>query len=270
MFRVSKMWFVSLSSRRKVDWQAKHIVGLCNFEEGWCDFTQERNDSHWLLHSGPTPSDGTGPTFDHSTFSSKGKCSSSVNRSLGMCSSALISHRSTPATSLPPSLVPSIHPLCPVHIPPYLPALLLYLPERQTDGKWCKQTDICADRQANRLRWTDGGRSRRNLIHLCSPTCPLTFFQTADPFLSFQGPTFSLKPPRGGEGIVSASWAGFLSPTKQCAFSSGITCTAAILETSVWSRGPTTLRDWSGNKVGSRETHGRSVKRRWTPPRVSR
>ena len=115
------------------------------------------------------------------------------------------SHRSIPPTALPPSFHPSPLP-CPYSS---LLTRLATVPTWEADRRGVRQTNGELCRQANRLRWTDGGTSRRNLIHLCSPTCPLTFFQTADPFLSFQGPTFSLKPPRGGEGIVSASWAGF-------------------------------------------------------------
>ena len=38
-----------------------------------CAFGHENNDFHWTFGSGQTLSDGTGPEFDHTTLSQKGK-----------------------------------------------------------------------------------------------------------------------------------------------------------------------------------------------------
>lgn len=49
------------------------IIGICNFENGMCAFSQGNSNLHWTFGSGRTPSDGTGPEFDHTTLSQKGK-----------------------------------------------------------------------------------------------------------------------------------------------------------------------------------------------------
>lgn len=45
----------------------------CDFENDLCNWTQDKqtDDFEWLRASGPTSSDGTGPTVDHTT--NKGK-----------------------------------------------------------------------------------------------------------------------------------------------------------------------------------------------------
>lgn len=48
----------------------------CTFEGGWCNWNNSKEDDfNWYRQSGGTSSVGTGPTFDHTTGSAKGKCS---------------------------------------------------------------------------------------------------------------------------------------------------------------------------------------------------
>ncbi|PIK60270.1 putative MAM and LDL-receptor class A domain-containing protein 1 [Apostichopus japonicus] len=45
----------------------------CDFENGWCDWTQVTNDEFdWRRHQGSTSSDRTGPSFDHTTGTTTG------------------------------------------------------------------------------------------------------------------------------------------------------------------------------------------------------
>lgn len=43
------------------------LVGLCDFEEqDFCNWENSNQvDFVWLLNSGPTPSEDTGPSYDH-------------------------------------------------------------------------------------------------------------------------------------------------------------------------------------------------------------
>ena len=49
------------------------LIGICNFESGMCAFRHANSNLHWTFGSGQTPSEGTGPGFDHTTLSQKGK-----------------------------------------------------------------------------------------------------------------------------------------------------------------------------------------------------
>lgn len=41
-------------------------TGRCNFEKGWCGWTNEPDRKlNWTLHRGATLSDRTGPSYDH-------------------------------------------------------------------------------------------------------------------------------------------------------------------------------------------------------------
>jgi len=43
----------------------------CNFEDGWCGWTNvPGRPLNWTRHSGPTPTDRTGPSYDH-TYGNK-------------------------------------------------------------------------------------------------------------------------------------------------------------------------------------------------------
>ncbi|XP_013421067.1 deleted in malignant brain tumors 1 protein isoform X2 [Lingula anatina] len=45
----------------------------CSFEGGLCNFTQEAtDDADWVLHTGATPTSGTGPSSDHTLQNSQG------------------------------------------------------------------------------------------------------------------------------------------------------------------------------------------------------
>lgn len=46
---------------------------MCDFENGLCDWTQDADNdtNNWILHSGNTPSRGTGPDVDHTFGNSK-------------------------------------------------------------------------------------------------------------------------------------------------------------------------------------------------------
>ena len=51
--------------------------GYCHFENGLCGLTSENStDFQWSTGSGKTPSEHTGPAFDHTTFTDKGTCTS--------------------------------------------------------------------------------------------------------------------------------------------------------------------------------------------------
>lgn len=52
---------------------ADAIYHRCDFEDGWCDWTQvDDDDFDWRRHSGGTSSDNTGPTYDHTTGKTSG------------------------------------------------------------------------------------------------------------------------------------------------------------------------------------------------------
>ena len=50
------------------------IQGSCDFESGLCDM-KHSNDANfkWTIWSGTTPTEHTGPTFDHSLLTSAGQ-----------------------------------------------------------------------------------------------------------------------------------------------------------------------------------------------------
>ena len=51
--------------------------GYCHFENGLCGLTSENStEFQWSADSGKTPSENTGPAFDHTTFADKGTCMS--------------------------------------------------------------------------------------------------------------------------------------------------------------------------------------------------
>ena len=51
--------------------------GYCHFENGLCGLTSENStEFQWSTGLGKTPSENTGPDFDHTTFTDKGTCTS--------------------------------------------------------------------------------------------------------------------------------------------------------------------------------------------------
>ncbi len=60
-------------------------IGNCDFEkfETDCKWLNEKGDNFdWTIHSGRTPSSGTGPSFDHT----KGRCEFTCNLFSNSCS----------------------------------------------------------------------------------------------------------------------------------------------------------------------------------------
>lgn len=49
--------------------------GYCDFENGLCGLTSDNStEFRWRAGSGKTPSENSGPAFDHTTFTEKGIC----------------------------------------------------------------------------------------------------------------------------------------------------------------------------------------------------
>ena len=49
-------------------------TGHCSFQNGQCGLKSDRNATfHWTVGSGQTPTEKTGPSYDHSSFSKDGK-----------------------------------------------------------------------------------------------------------------------------------------------------------------------------------------------------
>lgn len=49
------------------------LTEMCDFEVGFCDFTQDKDDDFdWTINTGGTGTFGTGPVADHTTEYSKG------------------------------------------------------------------------------------------------------------------------------------------------------------------------------------------------------
>ena len=50
--------------------------GHCNFQTGRCGMKPDKNATfHWSLGSGQTPTENTGPSYDHTSFNKDGKTS---------------------------------------------------------------------------------------------------------------------------------------------------------------------------------------------------
>lgn len=48
--------------------------GRCNFQNGPCGLKAEKNAAfHWTVGSGQTPTESTGPSYDHTSFTKDGK-----------------------------------------------------------------------------------------------------------------------------------------------------------------------------------------------------
>jgi len=61
--------------------QLKHFAdkipknARCNFEDGWCGWTNvPERPLNWTLHQGPTPTERTGPSYDHTYRNETGMC----------------------------------------------------------------------------------------------------------------------------------------------------------------------------------------------------
>lgn len=73
--------FLQIKTWHKCKWIAISIfctlpLGHCSFENGFCGLKHDKNtESQWLLNSGKTSSAHTGPSYDHTTFSEKGRLS---------------------------------------------------------------------------------------------------------------------------------------------------------------------------------------------------
>lgn len=50
------------------------VSGPCDFQNGICELRNDVNSEfQWTANKGPTPSENTGPSFDHTTLSKQGK-----------------------------------------------------------------------------------------------------------------------------------------------------------------------------------------------------
>lgn len=51
------------------------LSGYCDFENGLCGLTSDNStEFQWSARSGKTPSENSGPAFDHTTYTDKGTC----------------------------------------------------------------------------------------------------------------------------------------------------------------------------------------------------
>ena len=59
------------------------ISGPCDFQNGICGLQNDVNSEfQWTAYMGPTLSENTGPSFDHTTLSNKGNLLQSFNLKL--------------------------------------------------------------------------------------------------------------------------------------------------------------------------------------------
>ena len=86
------LWAGFVPCKLEIIWILKHFAvernertltkgllfsGYCHFENGLCGLTSENStEFQWSTGSGKTPSENTGPAFDHTTFTNKGTCTS--------------------------------------------------------------------------------------------------------------------------------------------------------------------------------------------------
>lgn len=67
---LSKRFFVRLTD---FDQRFVSISGPCDFQNGLCGLRNDVNSEfQWTTGIGPTPTDNTGPSFDHTTLSNEG------------------------------------------------------------------------------------------------------------------------------------------------------------------------------------------------------
>lgn len=67
---------VSMKDRNtsKFNTYPSSFIGHCNFQNNLCDLKYDWNATfQWATASGQTPTEDTGPSFDHTTFSNDGK-----------------------------------------------------------------------------------------------------------------------------------------------------------------------------------------------------
>lgn len=51
-----------------------HLSGHCNFQSGLCGLKHDKNATfHWTVGSGQTPTESTGPSYDHTSLDKDGK-----------------------------------------------------------------------------------------------------------------------------------------------------------------------------------------------------
>lgn len=52
------------------------VIGTCSFEDGFCDWTNTKtgDTSEWVMNQGSTPTEGTGPRYDHTLGTALGEC----------------------------------------------------------------------------------------------------------------------------------------------------------------------------------------------------
>lgn len=64
-------WFDAV---RKLSLFHCSLTGHCSFQNGLCGLKSDKNATfHWTVGSGQTPTENTGPSYDHTSFDKDGK-----------------------------------------------------------------------------------------------------------------------------------------------------------------------------------------------------
>ena len=64
-------WFHAVRKLLPFHWSQ---TGHCSFQNGLCGLKPDKNDTfHWAVGSGKTPTENTGPSYDHTSFNEDGK-----------------------------------------------------------------------------------------------------------------------------------------------------------------------------------------------------
>lgn len=71
-------WFHTVRNLSPLDWSH---TGHCSFQNEQCGLKSDRNATfHWTVGSGQTPTENTGPSYDHTSFDKDGKRSHKLKR----------------------------------------------------------------------------------------------------------------------------------------------------------------------------------------------
>lgn len=51
-------------------------IATCSFEDGFCGWTNTKDgdSTEWVMNQGSTPTEGTGPKYDHTLGTALGEC----------------------------------------------------------------------------------------------------------------------------------------------------------------------------------------------------
>ena len=64
-------WFHTVRKLFPLHWSQ---TGHCSFQNGLCGLKPDKNATfHWTVGSGKTPTENTGPSYDHTSFNEDGK-----------------------------------------------------------------------------------------------------------------------------------------------------------------------------------------------------